>query len=343
MKIGIVNDTPMALHAIIMALREDRQYHVIWTAVDGAEAVSCCMKETPDLVLMDLVMPKMDGIQATQKIMQTCPTAILVITASIDKNCAMAFRAMNVGALDVIATPVLGKPEGVSILLNKIAQLETLIQYKGDIKKTTHRQALPISSDGVGAPPKLVAIGCSAGGPAALAELLKNLPLHPQTSIVIIQHIDQSFCQNLVDWLKTQTKSPLRLAVAGERPEAGTIVVANSAEHLELFPSGKFGYTNQDPKCTCTPSVDLFFLSVARHWKGKALGVILTGMGRDGAQGLLEMKKKGFPTIAQDQESSTIFGMPKAAIKNKAASKILSLQKIAEYLSNWITNREKIS
>lgn len=337
MRIGIANDLPMALRAISMVLEESGKHHVVWTAENGKRAVECCTRDTPDLVIMDLVMPIMDGTKATRAIMKQCPTAILVVTASVNQNRAMAFRAMGDGALDVITTPSLGNTEGISAFLAKIDQLEVLLNHKSrsalkNREREKKQPRAPLKNHDL-----LIAIGCSAGGPAALSQILSRLPRDPKAAIVIIQHIDQNFSKGLADWLRTQTSCPLRLAALGEAPTQGTILVSDSIGHLELLPSGKLDY-NKTFSTPYSPSINVFFSSVAKHWRGQCMGIILTGMGNDGASGLLEMRNRGFLTIAQSEDSSAIFGMPKAAIRCNAASKILPLRKIAEQIEKWTSS-----
>ncbi len=331
MKIGIANDSPIALEALrrVLALRPDHE--VIWTARDGAQAVALCARETPDLVLMDLLMPQTDGVEATRQIMAATPCAILVVTASVGAQAARVFEAMGHGAIDAVDTPVLGRGdlrESATALLHKLDRL---------LKLVGTRRFIP-SADAFGETgtiarrERLVAIGASAGGPAALTAVLSGLPKHFPAAVVIVQHVDEHFASGLADWLSGHSALPVRVAKEGDRPAAGTVLLAGTNDHLRFKSSERIGYTPEPQEQSYRPSVDVFFASVAAHWPGEAVGVLLTGMGRDGAKGLKTLREKGHYTIAQDQATSTVYGMPKAAASLGAAVDILPLEHVARRL-----------
>jgi chemotaxis response regulator CheB len=181
--------------------------------------------------------------------------------------------------------------------------------------------------------PQLVAIGASAGGPSALASVLSRLPKDFPAAIVVVQHVDPQFSNGLVNWLGQHTKLPLRLARHGDEPPPGTVLLAGTEYHLAFISPGKIGYTAQPENSPYRPSIDVLFQSIPKFWRGDAVGVILTGMGRDGANGLQSLRQAGHRTIVQDQATSAVFGMPKAAIELKAASEILPLDKIGPRLT----------
>ena len=181
----------------------------------------------------------------------------------------------------------------------------------------------------------LIAIGCSAGGPAALAAILSALPPGFPGATVIIQHLDEKMAPGMAAWLAQQSGVPLARATAGDRPAPGRVLLAATANHLVLQPSGRVAYTPDPLESVYRPSVDVFFESVIRNWRGRAIGVLLTGMGRDGARGLRAMRDAGHHTIAQDRESSAVYGMPKAAAALDAAVEILPVQRIAPRLM-WL-------
>jgi chemotaxis response regulator CheB len=334
MTIGIVNDMDMATQAIAAALNSSGEYRVLWCAKSGPEAVRLCHENTPELVLMDLIMPGMNGVQATREIMRASPTAILVVTASVSGNCGLAFEAMGAGALDVIATPSLANQAGRREFLEKIAQIRSIIadHHRLAASPPSHPNTLagdlPLTSDA------LVAIGCSAGGPAAIAEILAALAPLGQASVVIIQHVDARFVEDLARWLQAFGKESLKLVSEGDLIEPGRIFLAGKDGHLEALASSRLRYDTHLRGLAYQPSVDVFFASIARNWKGRALGIVLTGMGRDGAAGLRAMRDAGFPTLAQDEASSALFGMPKAAAP--FASEILPLSSIAPRINQWI-------
>jgi two-component system response regulator WspF len=179
----------------------------------------------------------------------------------------------------------------------------------------------------------LVAIGASAGGPAALATLLGGLPADFPAAVVVVQHIDQAFAAGMAEWLNQQCALPVRLAAEGELPVAATVLLAGTGDHLVLKSGGRLGYTPVPADGHYRPSIDVLFESVARSWRGKAAGVLLTGMGQDGARGLKAMRDHGCLTIAQDRATSAVYGMPKAAAALDAATAILPLGLIARKLT----------
>ena len=179
---------------------------------------------------------------------------------------------------------------------------------------------------------KLVAIGASAGGPAAIATILRALPVGFPAAIVIVQHIDADMAVGMADWLSTQTPLAVRAAQEGDRPSPGAALVAATPDHLILKARDRVGYTREPIDYAYRPSVDAFFQSVRRHWQGEAVGVLLSGMGGDGAKGLKALRDQGRYTIAQDQQTSAVYGMPKAAAKLDAAVDILPVERIAAAL-----------
>jgi two-component system, chemotaxis family, response regulator WspF len=179
---------------------------------------------------------------------------------------------------------------------------------------------------------RLVAIGASAGGPAALSSLLSALPKDFPAAVVVVQHMDERMAAGMAEWLGQQSPMPVRVASEGDRPIVGSVLIAATNDHLVLKAQDRLGYTADPVSCVYRPSIDAFFGSVNRFWQGDAVGVLLTGMGRDGAQGLKALRDKGRHTIAQDEESSAVYGMPKAAAKLEAAVDILPLLRIAPRL-----------
>jgi chemotaxis response regulator CheB len=326
MRVGIVNDVQMAVEVLRRVVTSAPEHTVAWVAYDGAEAAERCLADTPDVVLMDLIMPVVNGVEATRRMMRQSPCAILVVTANVDHNASLVFDAMGQGALDAVNTPVLqrGGVEGGAELLAKLATIGRLLQ------KSTGRSAVeprPTSAGRAGA--AFLAIGASTGGPAALAAVLSALPRGGGFATAIVQHVDAQFAPGLRRWLERESGHPVLIAEPGARPEAGGVVLAATNDHLVLRADGTFGYVIEPADYPYRPSVDVFFSSVVAHWRGTAVGVLLTGMGRDGAEGLLAMRRAGWVTIAQDKDSSVVYGMPKAAAEIGAASQVLPLGLIA--------------
>ena len=337
MRIAIVNDMRMAVEILrrIVGSRSPK-HEIAWVAYDGKEAVEKCIKDTPDIILMDLIMPVMNGVESTRQIMDKAPCGILLVTVSVTTNSAKVFEAMSCGALDAINTPVLGTDgslKGADQLLQKIERLEVLCKISGAKPlpmKKTNETVIAISS-GV---PYMVAIGSSTGGPAALAKLLAELPANFGAAAVIIQHIDQEFVPGLAEWLSTFTKVKVSLAVEGQTPLPDNVYLAATNDHLIITRDLKFKYTEDLVEQPFRPSVDVFFESIYRHWPRIGTAVVLTGIGRDGAQGILALKNKGWQTMSQDKESCVVYGMPKAAAEIGAAEIILPPEKIGIELAN---------
>jgi len=330
MRIAIVNDMSLAVEAMRRVVLNSPDHTLAWVAKDGAQAVGLCADDTPDLILMDLIMPVMDGIEATRQIMKTHPCAILIVTASVLGNSGRVFEAMGAGAVDVVQTPALGAQNagGTAALIYKIDSIGRLIGLR-DIKENVHEKTVQPRDD---SPVPLVAIGASAGGPGALADILSALPKTFAAGIVVVQHIDAQFAVGLAEWLDTKSQLTVRIARESDEVRPGTVLLAGGDEHLVFRNDHSLGYIREPAESIYRPSVDVFFQSVARHWKGNATGILLTGMGRDGALGLKAMRETDHHTIAQDSASSAVYGMPKAAAELGAATEVMALEKIADAL-----------
>ncbi|TAK97383.1 MAG: chemotaxis response regulator protein-glutamate methylesterase [Verrucomicrobia bacterium] len=335
MRIAIVNDMLLAVEALRRVIAGSGEHRVAWIARDGAEAVRLGAQDKPDLILMDLVMPVMDGVEATRQIMGQSPCPILVVTANMNESPGKVFEAMGAGALDAVATPALGQPgaEGGRALLTKIASIQ---KFVGLVAKEATRQAVPAKHTAGTKRERLVAIGASAGGPVALARVLAELPVDFPAGIVIVQHVDEQFAKGLAEWLGTHTRLRVRLAVSGDQPQAGVVLLAGLSEHLVFTSARHLGYTSLPESAAFHPSVDVFFRSVCRCWTGEVIGVLLTGMGRDGAEGLRALREAGAHTIAQDERTSAVYGMPKAAAELGAAVEVLPLEKIGYRLTRLV-------
>ncbi|KTC43432.1 chemotaxis protein CheY, partial [Pseudomonas fluorescens ABAC62] len=245
-------------------------------------------------------------------------------------NMSRVFEAMGHGALDVVDTPALGvgnPKDAAAPLLRKILNIGWLIGQRG-----SRVRAEPTLERSTGKRQRLVAIGSSAGGPAALEILLKGLPRDFPAAIVLVQHVDQVFAAGMAEWLSSASGLPVRLAREGEPPQSGVVLLAGTNPHIRLLANGTLAYTAEPVNEIYRPSIDVFFESVARYWNGDAVGVLLTGMGRDGAEGLKLLREQNYLTIAQDQQSSAVYGMPKAAAAIDAAVEIRPLDRIAPRL-----------
>ena len=329
MRIAIVNDSPLAVTAMSRLLAATPAHQLAWVARDGAEAVERCAEDTPEMILMDLIMPRMGGVEATRAIMAQSPCAILIVTATVGGQSGKVFQALGAGALDAVSTPDLAGA-GADTLLSKIQTLGRLISTTSISKREPERAPAAISRTS-----GLVAIAASAGGPAALAVILANLRPDFPAAIVIIQHVDEEFAPLMAKWLGDQSPLPVRIAAPGDHPEPGVALIAGRNDHLIFTSARTLGYSKEPVAYSYRPSADVFFNSAVARWKGDIAGVVLTGMGRDGAAGLKGLRDANALTIAQDRESCVVYGMPKAAAESGAAAEILPLQRIAARLTKY--------
>lgn len=327
MKIGIVNDLELAVQVLRRAIELRPGYEIAWIARNGVEAVDLCSARRPDVVLMDLMMPVMDGIEATRRIMKQSPCPILIVTSDIGAHVPLVYEAMGHGALDAVDTPSFAGGDLQKTAAALHAKIERIALQNVEQSQRASIKAAPKAAEALS--DSLLAVGASAGGPVALAALLKGLPADFGGAVILIQHVDAAFASGMADWLAHQSGIPVRVAQEGERPVRGQALLAATNDHLRLDSAGTLRYSSEPAQSFYRPSVDAFFGDVAALWKGKAVGVLLTGMGRDGALGLKAMRNRGFYTVTQDRASSAVFGMPKAAADLDAAVDILPLDRIA--------------
>lgn len=341
MRVAIVNNSPLLVEGLRRVLASSPNIQLAWVARDGAEAVWRCTLDKPDLILMDLVLPVMDGVEATRKIMASTPCAILIVTSTVSGNASQAFQAMGFGALDAVNTPVLGSAgdgPGKDELLAKIAMIGKLVCSKREDIVVPRGETGSVNI-AVKSRAALVAIGASSGGPHALAEVLSALSADFSSPVVIVQHVDEHFSNDLALWLDKQCALSVRLARSGDTLMPGQVLIAGTNDHLIIRPDNLLDYTPFPREMCYRPSVDMFFNSVADNWKGNAVAVLLTGMGRDGAEGLLHLRNKGIHTIAQNEATCAVYGMPKAAVKLNAAVEILPLNEIGAALVKLLPAR----
>jgi len=339
MRIGIANDTGLAREALRRVVLSSSANEVAWMAKDGAEAVALAREDAPDLILMDLIMPGTDGVEATRRIMGESPCAILVVTATITGHLSKVYQAMGYGALDAIDTPTLGprgEISGAALLLHKIEIIGKLL-HKPVERSTAPKEVGQSSSSSPALQPSwiektlapLVVVGASTGGPQALVEILSRLSTPLSASIIIVQHVDAAFAPGLGQWLSEQAGHRVQLAADGHLPVVGDVLLSGTDDHLVLGEDRRLHYSVEPKESSYRPSVDVFFDSAARNWPRPGVGVLLTGMLRDGAVGLLNLRRTGWRTIAQDELSSVVWGMPKAAVEIGAAEEVVALHKIA--------------
>ena len=341
MRIGIVNDVGVAREAMRRIVASSPKHEVAWSARDGEEAVARARQDRPDLILMDLYMPGIDGVEATRQIMSESPCAILLVTATVTGHLSAVYEAMGHGALDAIDTPTFGLEGEIpasQLLLHKIELIGKIVDKpteppsddpEAEISSPT--EAVAVDADPAHFP--LIVLGASTGGPQALVELLSGLPTELDAGIIIAQHLDSAFSQGLGHWLSEQTHRRVLLIAEGSAPRAGQILLSGTDDHLVLGDDRRLHYSIEPRMNYYRPSVDVLFDSVARNWPTTGVAALLTGVGRDGAKGLLHLRQKGWWTIAQDVPSSVVADMPQSAVEIGAAQEILPLAKIAEAIS----------
>ena len=337
MRIGIVNDSLIARVALQRAVASVPAHEVAWTAKDGLEAVEKAREDHPDLILMDLIMPGVDGVEATRRIMASSPCPIVIVTSSVSGHMGRVYEAMGLGALDAVDTPELGPSgelDGARFLLAKIETVAKLVGRAPRVApfdEPTNVPPIPRAEVDPWWP--LVLIGSSTGGPAALAEILGGLPESPDSATVIIQHVDSAFAPGLARWLAERTARRVELIEPGVKPLPGKVLLASTNDHVILDESRRFRHVSEPVDVHYRPSVDVFFRSAAERWPERGVAALLTGMGRDGAAGLLALRRAGWLTIAQDEASSVIWGMPGAAVQIGAAALVLPLDEIARAIA----------
>lgn len=339
-RVLVVEDSLTVRKYLVNVLQGDRDLEVLAEAEDGKQAIELCSALRPDVISMDMMMPVMTGLAATERIMAYCPTPILVVSASTNRGEVFnTYDALSAGAVDVLEKPAGddGNQPWEQAYLRAIKMVSR-------IKVITHPRARlanwgVTSGDGVmaptgGGPYRCVAIGTSTGGPGAMVQLLRGLPANFPLPILLVIHIAAPFAMAMAEWL--DTLSPLRVvtAVDGQLlPPVGQprVILAPPDRHLVL--RGNRLRTTADPeRHFCRPSVDVLFESLAQEAGSVTIGCLLTGMGRDGAAGLLAIRRAGGSTLVQDEETSVVFGMPREAIALKAATSILPLEKMAPRL-----------
>jgi two-component system response regulator WspF len=293
---------------------------------------------------MDLSMPVMDGVESTRRIMAESPCAILVVTATVDGRFTEVYDAMGAGALDAVNTPDLrkdGEAGGAAALLDKLERVARLV-----VKGVPAEAAAPAGRRGAAAAhrvPPMIALGASTGGPQALAELLSSLPRDLPAPVVIVQHVDVGFAAGLASWLGERSTLPVEVIRPGATLRPGIVLLAATNDHLVMTARQTLDYTPHPRRLVHRPSLDVFFRSLAESWRRPSVAAVLTGMGRDGAEGLLDLRRAGWATFAQDRATSVVYGMPRAAAELDAAGRILPIRAIGPAIAAEIERLRRAS
>ncbi len=330
-RVLIVEDSPTLRMLLKTILESDPEIAVIGMAASGEEGVRQALALKPDLITMDVHLPGMDGFAATRRIMEERPTPIIIVSSSVDHHEVLTtFNAIQAGALEVLQKPTsINHPDFAALR----ERLLTTVKLMAEVKVIRHYRS-PMTRRSAGELPRsgrafsLLAIGASTGGPAALNAILKELPAEFPLPVLIVQHMTTGFTAGLVAWLQLESRLRVKIAEDGEVLRAGTVYVAPDDTHLMVTARGVVGLSKAPLVSHVRPSATVLFESVARIYGPDAIGVLLTGMGDDGAAGLRAMRERGAATIAQDETTSAVYGMPKAAVELGAAEQVLPLPQI---------------
>ncbi len=322
----VVDDSPFARELIMDILATDKELKVVGEAANGIEATQKVRDLKPDIVTIDIEMPLMNGIDAIEQIMAANPVPILVVTTRGDAK--TAYDAISRGALDLVMKPDVSR-EGARDFIDKIKLLSRIkvITHIGrrSMRQVKHTEKFSFVG---GEKDRVVAIAASTGGPEALSIILSALPAGFPCPIVIAQHIADGFVAGMAEWLGKLSKLNIKSPAEGEPLLPGAVYIAPSEKHMEITDAKTVTFAERQEKDIYHPSCDRLLFSVARVFGSRGIGVILTGMGSDGVRGMDKIKKAGGTTIAQDQKTSVVFGMPKIAIESGCIDKVLPIEEI---------------
>lgn len=348
-KVLIVEDSAVVREFLVRILGSDPAIQVVGTANDGEEALEAVRRWQPDVITMDIHMPKLDGVEATRGIMETHPTPIVIVSGSTDpREVATTFHAMEAGALAVLRRPAgIGHPDHEATARELVQTVKLMSEVK--VVRRWPRVRREISAPGppepvVGRAPagvEVIAIGASTGGPPVLQTILAGLPNDFPAPVLIVQHMAPGFTAGFVEWLAQSSGLPVHMATHRESMLPGHVYVAPDDFQMKVERGGRIVLARDEPENGLRPSVSYLFRSLAEVYGGQAVTGLLTGMGRDGAAELKLLREKGAVTFAQDKESSVVHGMPGEAIKLDAATLILRPEKIAAALTSLANKRRQ--
>jgi two-component system chemotaxis response regulator CheB len=341
----VVEDSNTVRQVLVAAFEADPEIQVVGTAASGEEALDAVRRLAPDVVTMDFNMPGMNGLEATRAIMSTSPVPIVIITGKMDPHDSdTLFRAMEAGALMVLAKP---EPVGTPGHAPSVARIVQHVKLMSEIKVV--RRIPPRTP--VAAPPlagslpkeagavKVVAIGASTGGPPLIRQILSGLPADCAAAVLVVQHMAEGFVGDFVHWLNLDSRLPVQVAAKGMPILPGRVYLAPDGHHMEAGAGEVISLSTAPPTNGVRPSAGALFRSVARTFGARAAGVILTGMGCDGAAELKLIREQGGVTVAQNRESCVVFGMPGKAVELDAAGFVLPPEEIVELLAALVRPR----
>jgi two-component system chemotaxis response regulator CheB len=353
LRVLVVEDSITVRKRLCEVLDAESDIEVVGEAVDGHEAIAMCMALKPDVITMDMMLPIMNGLAATEHIMAHCPTPILVVSSSSNRGeMFRTFDALAAGAVDALEKPEDDAdgdgdwPRRFVSSVRLVSRIRVITHLRGKIGSMPARKPLP-NQPGVqqthNVQCKLIAIGASTGGPGALVDIFKAMPAALPVPVLIVQHIGEDFGTAFVEWLDLQIPQKASYGKEGQVlcDLPGHVLLAPPGRHM-LLKHGRVQLSDGPMRHSCRPSIDTLFDSIAQECAASTVACLLTGMGRDGAAGLLNIRQAGGHTIAQDEASSTIYGMPREAVRLDAAVQVLSLHDIGPALTSMYANDQKV-
>ena len=347
-RVLIVDDSALVRNILSQGLSVDPNIEVIGTAPNPYIARDQIVKLNPDVITLDVEMPRMDGVAFLRKLMPQFPVPIVMVSSLTQRGKQITMEALEAGAVDFVAKPTSNVAAGLNAMLMelrskvKIASTANVSHWKGKRPIAASSRNATVSSALAESTDKIIAIGASTGGTEAIRQVIENFPANTPGT-VIVQHMPAGFTKMFSDRLNQLCKMQVKEAEHGDRIRTGLILVAPGGKQFEVIRSGGFYEVrlgNSEKVSGHCPSVDVMMHSVAKHVGTNAVGAMLTGMGQDGAEGMLAMKQAGAHCIAQDEASSVVFGMPKVAFEKGGAEKLVPLDKIATSLLSLLTEKK---